>query len=196
MKARKRIQETEDCGSAPTHRDLLSLNSIVRAYQRFNRSRLVGQLDSFKREPTLGAAVARAALAQRPDGKRYGHQRRISPNTLKKVRKRLPAKRCGSCRNFSELYDLIETNIGTIRGVGSLMVYDTALRIGAKLRVWPERVYLHRGTRLGARALGLKYWQPTLELSELPQALRTLRPHEIEDLLCIYDKELSRFRAG
>ena len=91
---------------------------------------------------------------------------------------------------------MVDTTIGTIPGVGSLMVYDTALRIGARLGALPKRVYLHRGTRVGARALHLDYRQPTLEVSELPMALRELPPHEIEDLLCIYESELSRLGAG
>jgi len=32
---------------------------------------------------------------------------------------------------------------------------DTTLRIGAKLNLFPKKVYLHPGTRRSARALGL-----------------------------------------
>ena len=70
------------------------------------------------------------------------------------------------------------------------MVYDTALRIGAKLGLEPEVVYLHRGTRSGMKALGLDVGRPFIEVDELPQALRSLRPHEIEDCVCIYKSEL------
>lgn len=71
------------------------------------------------------------------------------------------------------------------------MVYDTALRIGAKLDLEPEVVYLHRGTRSGMGALGLNISRPFIELHELPRELRSLRPHEIEDCVCIYKSELS-----
>jgi hypothetical protein len=43
-------------------------------------------------------------------------------------------------------------------------MYDTALRIGAKLKLFPTKVYLHAGTRLGARALGLDDSAATLKV--------------------------------
>ena len=66
------------------------------------------------------------------------------------------------------------------------MVYDTALRIGAKLGVEPKTVYLHRGTRSGAKALGIETNRPFIEVHEFPRQLRSLRPRELEDCLCIY----------
>ena len=40
--------------------------------------------------------------------------------------------------------------------LGELTVYDVAHRIGAYLQLEPDVVYLHRGTRIGARYLGLR----------------------------------------
>jgi len=37
-----------------------------------------------------------------------------------------------------------------IPGIGELAIYDTALRIAAKLRFEPAVVFLHAGTRIGA----------------------------------------------
>jgi ABC-type arginine/histidine transport system permease subunit len=65
-------------------------------------------------------------------------------------------------------------------------VYDTALRLGANLRLLPREVYLHAGTRRGARALGLDYRSESVSMRLLPAALRRLRPYEVEDVLCIY----------
>jgi hypothetical protein len=70
------------------------------------------------------------------------------------------------------------------------MVYDTALRIGAKLGLEPDVVYLHRGTRSGVKVLGMDAGRPFVRPDELPDELRVLRPHEIEDCLCIYKVEL------
>jgi hypothetical protein len=58
--------------------------------------------------------------------------------------------------------------IRPIPGIGELAVYDTALRIGARLGLEPAKVYLHAGTRAGAKALGLAYGGRTIELAELP----------------------------
>ena len=37
--------------------------------------------------------------------------------------------------------------------IGDLTVYDISTRIGAFLKLEPNRIYLHAGTRIGARAL-------------------------------------------
>jgi hypothetical protein len=56
----------------------------------------------------------------------------------------------------------------------------------------PKAVYLHAGTAGGAKALGLDHTAETLVLSELPPAFRHLRPHEVEDCLCLYQDELEK----
>jgi hypothetical protein len=72
------------------------------------------------------------------------------------------------------------------------MIYDTAVRIGAKLDMSPDRVYLHAGTRAGARVLGLEWRADSVELSALPSAFRGLPGFEVEDILCIYKHDLLR----
>jgi len=62
---------------------------------------------------------------------------------------------------------LIDTALEPIPGLGELYVYDTTLRIGAKLNLFPDKVYLHAGTRLRERALGLRT-AATLKMFELP----------------------------
>ena len=81
--------------------------------------------------------------------------------------------------------------VRSVRGIGELYVYDTALRIGAHLRLLPRQVYLHTGTRVGARALGLDDRTTSVSLSHLPVGLRPLQPHEVEDVLCIYNDWLA-----
>jgi hypothetical protein len=53
-------------------------------------------------------------------------------------------------------------------------------------------VHLHRGTRTGARALGLDTSRSFLKPTDLPKEIRSLRPHEIEDFLCIYKHHFAR----
>ena len=40
-----------------------------------------------------------------------------------------------------------------VKGFGELSIYDTAVRIGAHLRIEPDKVYLHAGAREGIKAL-------------------------------------------
>jgi hypothetical protein len=69
------------------------------------------------------------------------------------------------------------------------------MRIGANLGLEPSRVFLHRGVRVGARALGLNFRAPSLELGEFPEPLRVLRPHQVEDILCIFKEHFVHARA-
>jgi hypothetical protein len=55
-------------------------------------------------------------------------------------------------------------------------------------------VYLHAGTRTGARALGLAARAATLDVSELPAEFHSLEPHEVEDVLCIFKDKFTSSR--
>jgi hypothetical protein len=57
-------------------------------------------------------------------------------------------------------------------------------------------IYLHAGTREGARRLGLDTSGPTLGVDEIPKGLCALTPREIEDVLCIYKDALSDRASG
>jgi hypothetical protein len=78
---------------------------------------------------------------------------------------------------------MVEREIGSVQGIGKLMVYDIAHRIGAYLGKSPMLVYLHRGTKEGAAVLG--FHGETLDPAVLPTAFSQLTPTEIEDCLCI-----------
>ncbi|MBE0408658.1 MAG: hypothetical protein IBX69_02875 [Anaerolineales bacterium] len=92
--------------------------------------------------------------------------------------------------SFDELFLLIESRVGGIHGIGELYIYDTSLRIGAKLGLLPTKMYLHAGTRRGTRALGFQGETRTLEVSQLPGELQQPPPHEIEDVFCIFKDKL------
>ncbi|WP_194915339.1 hypothetical protein [Catenulispora rubra] len=147
---------------------------------------------------TLAHAIDAAALCKQPDGKRQSHQRRIPRLTLEESRQRLremlPALR--TVRSFGELYDIVGSTIRDIPGIGELTVYDTAVCIGWHLDIHPTEVYLHRGTRAGAKELDFNGSQQTVRVDELPAGLRILTPGEIEDVLCIYKDAMASIRVG
>lgn len=99
----------------------------------------------------------------------------------------LPALR--QAESFDELVELIAGISGPIPRIGPLAVYDTARRVGARFGLEPAKVYLHAGTRMGAKALGLNHRGDAIEMDELPAGLRTLTAWEAEDVLCIYKGE-------
>jgi hypothetical protein len=164
-----------------------TLREMVRDYILHYRPRARAELWTFCRQP-FEEALERAALAKDERGKRFSHQRRLRASLLRKARSilRNAAKELRRCDSFDQLHNLIKEHLNGIRGLRGLYYYDTALRIGASLRLMPKRVYLHRGTRKGTSALGLDWRADSLDPRALPKELAVLEPHEIEDFLCIY----------
>lgn len=168
------------------------LDDIVADYIGRYQGNEAAQRQWFADQSTLEDAVTVAALAVGPNGKRLSHQRRIPEAALQEGRRRLleclPVLK--EVRSFAGLHELIESQIVSINHIGELVIYDTAVRIGAWLRLEPKVVFLHAGTRVGAKRLGLDVSRGVLRPDELPAAFRCLRPREIEDLLCIYKENL------
>jgi hypothetical protein len=164
------------------------LKALVRLYRRHNRPDAMRENEFFRTMPSLQLTIHHAALAIDHRGKRFGHQRLQQRSALERAKHSLVAiaKELKACKRFDELHAVIERTIRSIGGLRELYAYDTALRIGAFLGLAPEFVYLHRGTRVGARALGLNAKLPYLTVDQLPAELRTLSPPEAEDFLCIY----------
>jgi hypothetical protein len=169
------------------------LRAIAADYQQYHRRPAAKELRHFRMLRTDQEAISKAALAQLPTGKRHPHQYRIPLAALQESERRLlgnlPVLR--QAKSFDHLFELVAAIIQPIRGIGELAVYDTAVRVGARFECEPTKVYLHAGTRLGAKALGLVWRNATLELTELPVELRTLTARELEDLLCIYKDEFN-----
>ena len=171
--------------------------AIVRHYNAHGRHRSADELDLFAQLASLNEAIDRAALATDSRGKRFGHQSRIRARSLAEAHTALRRARSAiqGSRSFDELLGVITRALGDVIGIGELFCYDTAFRIGGHLRLYPERVYLHSGTRQGVRALGIRVRQRTaLDVAEVPKELRALRPYEIEDVLCIYKGQFLRQR--
>jgi hypothetical protein len=97
---------------------------------------------------------------------------------------------------FAELQDVLARAGDSIHGIGPLTVYDTATRIGAYLRLHPDRVFLHAGTRDGAKALGVSRGRTSVPISDLPAAFHQLTPAQAEDCLCIYEQQLAAIGAS
>ena len=177
---------------AKSRREALSLGAIVDDYIRNYREHAAREMQFYSRQRSLRDSVDRAARCVLPSGKRHSHQRRIPGEALEEARARLLGADLHSCRSFDELHSLVDSLIRDIHMVGELVVYDVSHRIGAHFGLEPERVYLHAGTREGARELGLGRGRAALDLAELPREFGRLSPAEAEDCLCIYKDGLRR----
>lgn len=167
-----------------------NLPLIVAHYIRKHRPRAQAELASFAAEPSLEDAVRRAGRAELSGQRRDPHHRRRRQEDLDAAVARLVAGLASleACTSFEAVHERVEAITKVVPNLGELYVYDTALRIAAKLGRRPRKVYLHAGTRRGARVLGLphgsSFWP-----GDIPDALaplRELEPYEIEDVLCIY----------
>lgn len=165
---------------------------LIRHYKATKRQKIREELECFARHPTLESAISYAAMAINQNGERFGHQHRIKKKALEAAREVLKgmASKLAQCRTFEELHTAIESALQSVNGVGKLYTYDVALRIGARIGdrpgLLPKKVFLHAGTRKGAKALGLNARLLWLEMDSLPDWLRELEPYEVEDFLCIY----------
>lgn len=199
--ATPRRRPTSSCG-APGDSEPMGLAGIIRHYLQHFQPLHDHELMWFRNQGSLEDVLRLAGQAQDDRGRRYSHQRRIKSDAIREATKRLTDAHddLQGCSSFHELWSAVGLFLKPIQGIGELYIYDTALRIGAHLCLKPENVYLHAGTRTGARQLGLlsgrddsKEW---LQSNELPAPLRSLSPSDVENLLCIYKSRLPRLKTS
>jgi hypothetical protein len=163
---------------------------IVSDYIEKYRDDAWKEMRFFQIQKLPSEAIREAALCQLPSGKRHPHQRRIPRALLEQVEGRLQGigRKLAGANSFAALHQTVKDEIGSLKGIGALTVYDVAHRIGTHFGKAPERVYLHAGARIGARALGIG--GESSDPKALPKEFSRLTPSEIEDCLCIYKGEL------
>lgn len=171
---------------------MFSLKRIVDEYIDNRRSKAENQMKRFADKETISDAITEAALCLTEKRKRHPHQYRIPAESLAEANRRLQQKqvKIKKCKTFDDLHSVINAATHDLWMIGELTIYDVSTRIGAYLGLMPSKVYLHRGTREGAKALGFTGKEPTIEISQLPPEFAALKPHEIEDCLCIYKDDL------
>jgi len=155
-----------------------------------SQARLAAYLGYFQTLDSIEDVIRFACHGK--DGKIHGHQHLVGKAKLEQARKKLQkcSDEIATIVSFDDLLTLVEDRTSSIYRFGVLAVYDTALRLGAHLDVWPEVVYLHAGTKNGCQALGVAIKGGTVEMAQLPKPIRSLQPHQAEDFLCIFKDAL------
>jgi hypothetical protein len=152
------------------------------------------EIVAYQNKP-LKNAIIMAARADRGDGELHSHQKWLRPETAKAAESIL--LKCigqiATCKEFDTLHELIKSKLN-IPGAAEMYWYDTAFRIGISMGIYPKKVYLHRGTRDGAKNLGIWNGKDVLKMSELPRELQKLEPYQVEDFLCMCKDALKRCR--
>lgn len=166
------------------------MNNLVNLVDEFKQKYYPSfkeEIKFYKTRTNLEDAVRIASLAKMPDGRMHSHQRRVGKQKLELLHKYLLNKidEIRNCRTFDCLLQIVGNC--DIRGIRDLTIYDTAFRIGVFLSIYPDNIYLHTGTRIGAINLLGKIKigsRPFVTKSELPMDLQILEPWEIETFLC------------
>jgi hypothetical protein len=173
-----------------THDEIV--NDYILRYREAARQ----EMRDFESESSLSAAIRRAALCELRNGKRHLHQRRIPRRVLEQVEMRLQRiePRLAKATDFAAIHRSVDQEVGGLKGIGALTVYDISHRIGAYLGKSPKRVYLHAGTRIGAQVFGIE--SDPFEPGILPKPFAQLTPAEVEDCLCIYKDDLKGISSG
>lgn len=193
----KRPRRIVDCATGPVE-SIRTLAEVVRDYRSRHSANAREERDHFASRKSLREAVRLAARARTSTDQRHPHQRRIPEAVLEKCEvvllASLPSLR--RSKDFDALFEEVRSSIGDIHGVGELLIYDTATRIGAYLGLRPTAVYLHAGVRRGAKALGLPTRKGRVALQDLPKPLDGLDGSAAEDILCIYKESVAFRRVG
>lgn len=169
----------------------MTLSEIVIDYKRNHFSHHEREITYFEKLSQIDEAIRFAVLSISPEKKRFSHQRRIPKVVLVDAYERLKRikNQIIQVKNFDVLYDLIHEKILSVKGIGSLCVYDFSLRIGAYLKIEPNKVYLQAGALTGAKAFGFRIIDKKIQISDLPKEFRSLKASIVEDILCIYKNE-------
>ena len=173
-------------------KNIKKLENIILTYIRKNQERSQKEIDYFKNMSNIDLVIKNAAFAINEKGKRFNHQRRINNKILQFIYQKLIENKDKLIKlnNFDEVYALIDSI--KVKGYSYLSIYDTALRISSFLEYEPDKIYLHRGTLTGVKALGINTKNKKYILKkDLPIEFNKLKEREIEDVLCIYKKYLN-----
>lgn len=178
----------------PTYSNInATLKEIIESYKEEYLTDVDSWIEYASNQKTLTDAIRVSVLCKDNQGKYHPHQYRIVKSQLgiylaKCLNIISEFKRV---KSFDELYKLvISINVDNI---GKLTKYDIATRIGAYLKLEIKKVYLHAGTRKGAKKLLGKITKSFLLKSDLPEPFQTskLSYGDIENILCIYKDAFS-----
>ena len=168
----------------------MDFTRLVVLFKGRKNSQQKAEMEFYRGMKSLKEAVEAAALARTPGGTMHPHQCRQGADVLARAKAKLIPRLedIRRCKSFDELHDLVRELTTEVDRFGPLSVYDTAFRIGIKLGLFPTKIYLHTGTRAGAKALGLDVRNGSLKVKDLPREMWVLKPYEAEDFLCIFHR--------
>lgn len=163
-----------------------SLNKLIDNYRIYHKFHLDDELNYYRGKNDLGDALIAAGNFWQNENNTHNHQYRINRESKKLFSENIRKAPMVEINSFEDLHNKIFSC--RVKGIGSLTIYDTALRLGAHLNMLPDDIYLHAGAYVGYKNLfGKVPIPPIIPYSQDIKALfNDLTPYEIENFLCIY----------
>ncbi len=174
------------------HRSFKNLKEIVDAYIEDYKDNVDYEIKEIKKA-NFEEVLKKVGRGKFLDGGHLDHLKRLTEEALRNALLILISfrKQIKSCKNFHEIFELIHEEIEReVYGIGEMYTYDISFYLSINLGFKPKYVYLHKGTRIGARKLGLDVKRDYISKNEFPQEFQNLEIYDIENLLCIYKKYL------
>jgi len=141
------------------------------------------------KQKNIEEAINTAVISRDENDNLHPHQYRIYNYVYENFIQNLlfVKDKINNSKNFDELIRIIEKYKPS--GAGELFCYDVALRIGHYLKLLPDRIYIHAGTRIGLQnLLKRKIYEKQIKKEILPEPFRSsdLTPGQLEDFFCIF----------
>lgn len=183
----------------PPREELTTLAALVRDFKwRFPRETRDTCYLECRTAMSLEQAIDLAAGSIQQNGKMHSHQVKVRLSARLEYAEKLKrnAERLRAARSFHDLWMVFDELKPW--GIGELTVYDMATRVGAFLKLDPQRLYMHTGARAGWLALcerfapeRVEYWrrEEFVPKARFPKPLKWLTVDEVEDFLCTYRDE-------
>nr|WP_263326068.1 hypothetical protein [Neobacillus sp. Marseille-Q6967] len=189
-----------------------TLEYLVYLYNRNMAGPEDNKLSDFrKKSKPLEELIKDAVYGRLPNCNQDSHQSQIDRDVLDEMERRMLDKaimeELKKSKHFNDIFTLVYCL--KVPGFASLCVYDTSLRLGAVLGLFPDAVFLHRGALHGAKnLLGkdrlkelTKYFAddhayPYLLKSDLPEEIQTLEAHHIENFFCRFKSRLKQVKSS
>lgn len=139
--------------------------------------------------------IETAILSVDTNGIMHGHQRRVGSKRLKRYAEAMlleemivKIKKAILTGDFHAVYLLFKDETENHYMVSKLTAYDATQRLCSAHDILPEYIYLHAGTTVGAKNLGINTkGKEYLALGDIPKWISSeLGANHIENFLCIY----------
>lgn len=176
------------------------LISFIKNYSNSSKKYIEPWKEFVKNSKNIDEAIVRAVNSRESKDFLHPHQYRINKKVFVIFKNELIKLKNDilDCNSFKCLINIGDELAKNIHGAGPLFSYDIMLRIAEylkknenKINILPDNVYLHAHTLKSVKAIlkNVKLGR-FVDKTMLPKEFQHLEPFQIEEILCIYYKDI------